>query len=182
MNKSVGIVEWRSVAAGILGTDAMLKVADVDLLQSTTMCPGKYITIVGGDVASVTSAVNQGIEVGKYYLIDSIIIPNVHQSVFPALLGTTEAKDIISLGVIETFSAVGAVIAGDLAVKSADIILLEIRLARGMGGKALVLLTGSVESVRTAIKVGEEEAEKRGVLANSVIIPAAHKSLVDFIA
>ena len=41
-------------------------------------------------------------------------------------------------------------VAADYAVKSASVNLIEVRLGRGLGGKAFVVLTGKVSDVTTA--------------------------------
>ena len=54
--QSVGGVETSSMARGFAVTDAMLKAADVKLLVSRTVCPGKFIALVAGRVASALRA------------------------------------------------------------------------------------------------------------------------------
>jgi len=49
LKKSIGVLEFRSIAKGIEATDAMLKAANVQLILSMPLCPGKYITIIGGE-------------------------------------------------------------------------------------------------------------------------------------
>src|SRR5215471_8886071 len=50
---SIGLIELTSIASGFLACDAMLKSADVDLVLSRSICSGKYMVMVRGDVASV---------------------------------------------------------------------------------------------------------------------------------
>ena len=57
---AIGLVEVSSIALGHLSEDAMLKAASVDLLMARTICSGKFIVVVGGDVAAVASAVDAG--------------------------------------------------------------------------------------------------------------------------
>ena len=52
---SIGLIEVKNVSKGIKVTDEMLKSAGVELLQSGAVCPGKFVTIIGGeDVISGT--------------------------------------------------------------------------------------------------------------------------------
>jgi microcompartment protein CcmL/EutN len=60
---AVGLIELNSIASGFEVTDAMLKAADVELIVSRTICSGKYMVIVGGEVAAVRSAVDSGMVV-----------------------------------------------------------------------------------------------------------------------
>jgi microcompartment protein CcmL/EutN len=56
--------------------------------------------------------------------------------------------------------------------------LLEIRLARALGGKAFVLLTGEVAAVRAALDAGVAAARESGLLLGTALIPAPHPDLV----
>ena len=58
--KAIGLVEVKSVAKGIKVTDEMLKSAGVTLIQSGAVCPGKFVTMVGGDLSAIKGAVNNG--------------------------------------------------------------------------------------------------------------------------
>ena len=51
---------------------------------------------------------------------------------FPAITGTIDIGKIDSLEIVETITAVASVIAGDTALKAANIELLEIRIAKGL--------------------------------------------------
>ena len=56
MSKAVGILELSSIAKGMETGDAMLKSANVELLVSKTLCPGKFLLMLGGDVGAVQLA------------------------------------------------------------------------------------------------------------------------------
>lgn len=60
MSKAVGILELSSIAKGMETGDAMLKSANVELLVSKTLCPGKFLLMLGGDVGAVQQAINSG--------------------------------------------------------------------------------------------------------------------------
>jgi microcompartment protein CcmL/EutN len=176
---SIGLIELSSVASGFLVADKMLKTADVELLLSRTICSGKYIVLIGGDVAEVTSSVENGIISGDAAIIDSFIIPNVHPQVFDALKAITKVDKLEALGIIEAFSVSSLIEAADAAVKSASVNLIEIRLAMALGGKAFVTLTGEVEAVTAAIEAGSAIVSKKGLLVNSVIIPSPRPELLN---
>ena len=46
---SIGLVEVKNVSKGIVVTDEMLKSAGIVLISSGSVCPGKFVTIVGGE-------------------------------------------------------------------------------------------------------------------------------------
>jgi len=178
MKKSIGILELRSIAKGIEATDAMLKAANVRLILSTPLCPGKYVTLVGGEVGPVNIAVEAGRQAGSEFALEGYVIPNVSEAVFPALTGTANADHLASLGIVETMTAVSSVIAGDIAIKASNVTLLEIRIARGLGGKGFVLLTGEVASVKTAIQACEEKLKQEGVIVATSVIASPAKDFL----
>ncbi len=181
MNPAIGLIEFKSIAQGIITCDFMLKKAPIELLDSTTVCPGKYLVVIGGLVAPVESSMEVGLQVGKNYIVDSLLIPNIHKGVFPAIRGTSNINKIKSLGVIETFSVASSIIAADTAAKAAEIELIEIRLARGIGGKAFVTLSGELYSVEASIKAAEDAIRESGMVTMTTIIPNPHESLVSAI-
>ncbi|NFG62835.1 MULTISPECIES: BMC domain-containing protein [unclassified Clostridium] len=178
MRRSIGLLEFKSIAKGIQAADEMVKSANVEIILATPMCPGKYIVILAGDVGDVTNAVGVGKEVGLSYLISEYTIASVHEKVFPAITATCDFDNISSIGVIETMSAVASVIAGDTALKAANVELLEIRIARGLGGKGYVILTGEVSAVKAAIEAAEAKLEEGGDIIGTVVLPSPSKELV----
>ena len=80
---AIGIVELSSMAKGIEVWDAMLKATSVELVTATTLCPGKYMILIKGDVAAVTTSVETGIKLSKSWFVDSLIIPNINNQIFP---------------------------------------------------------------------------------------------------
>lgn len=168
---SIGLIELGSVASGFEVCDCMLKTADVELLLSRSICSGKYIVMVRGDVAAVESSVRAGSETGRFSCIDTFVIPNVHESVFPALGGTNKIEPLEALGIIESFSVASLIEAADMAAKAANVRLMEIRLAMALGGKAFVTLTGTVAAVRAAVEAGAAVVAAKGLLTNKVVIP-----------
>src|SRR5581483_9688942 len=101
---SIGLIELTSIAAGYQVTDAMLKASDVDMILSRSICSGKYMVMVRGDVAAVEAAVSSGISGCRFAVIDSFVIPNLHEAVFPAIAGTTKVEEMDALGIVESFS------------------------------------------------------------------------------
>ena len=178
MKRALGLLELKNITRGILVADAMLKAANVEMVMAQAMCPGKYVVMVTGDVGAVQSAVRSGIAVGGCdNVVDEFILPNLHDSVFPALSGCTEVKELKSLGIIESYSVASAIVAADVAAKAADIELLEVRLARGMGGKAVVTLTGDVGAVAAGVRAGSNAIKDNGFLVDQLILPAPHIGL-----
>lgn len=179
MNNAIGGVELSSMAKGFEAADAMLKTSDVTLLLSRTVCPGKYVVLVSGDVADVKSSVDAGASKASHALVDSFVIPNIHPEVFPAIAGTVTIEKLESLGIVEAFSVSALIEAADAAVKAANVRLMEVRLAMAMGGKAFVSFTGSVAAVEAAANAGAAAAGKKGLLVEKVVIPQPRRELLD---
>lgn len=179
MKKAIGLLEFNSIAAGIEIADLSVKSSNIELIQAQPVCPGKYIAMFDGDVASVKSAVELAREQSKEFFVDSFILANVHQDVIPALIGATKIGEVKALGVIETFSAASAIVAADLAAKTAQVKLLEIRTAMGMGGKAVLTFTGDVSSVEMSLEAASKNVADKGMLVKKTFIPSLHKDLQD---
>lgn len=177
-NNCIGLIELGSIAAGINVTDAMLKAAAVELVLARSICSGKYMVMVRGDVAAVQAAVSAGTTEGDFSVIDSFVIPNVHESVFPAISGGNRAASMDALGIIESFSVASLIEGADAAVKAANVELMEIRLAMAMGGKAFCTLTGNVAAVQSAVEAGSEVIADKGLLVNRVVIPNPRPELL----
>jgi microcompartment protein CcmL/EutN len=177
---SIGLVEVTSIAQGYVVEDAMLKAARVDLLLARTICSGKYLIVVGADVASVDAAVEAGAAAAGGTLIEKRVLAHVHPSVFPAVAGSVDLDpgSDRSLGVIETFSASSVIEVADAAAKAAQVTLLRVHLAMAIGGKGFVLLAGDVASVEAAVAAGSALAADEGILVGAGVIARPHPDLL----
>lgn len=178
MLKAIGLVEFTSIAKGIEAADAMVKTADVDILISTPVCPGKYYVLVHGDVSAVESSIRAGVRIGNEYVIDEFVLPNVHPSVYPAITSTIEVTEIHALGVMESFSIASMIVAADCALKAADVDAIELRLGTGIGGKSFFTMTGDVAAVNAALEAGVHNISEKGLLVEKIVIPSPSKKLL----
>ena len=176
--RAIGLVELNSVAAGIRAADEMLKAAEVELMMSRPVCPGRYLALVSGDTGSVNSAISVGREMGGEFLVDWFVIPHVHDSVFPAISCASRPLAMDALGVIETYSSASCIKASDAAAKAGSVELIEIRLATGLAGKSFVTMTGAVDSVKASVEAGLESLNGSGLALNSLVIPAPSRDLI----
>lgn len=177
----IGLIETTSVAAGIEVCDAMVKAAPIEILDAKPICPGKYIVMVAGDVASVESAMAVGRETAAETYVDELFLPRIHEQVIPAIMRTNHVSSLNALGIIETFSVAAGLWAADAAAKAATVTLVEARLAGGLAGKAFVTMVGEVADVEAAVAAGAEDATKRGMLVRKTVIPNPDEALADFI-
>jgi microcompartment protein CcmL/EutN len=175
---SIGLVELSSIAAGMQAADIMLKTSQVELILSRTICSGKYMVLVGGDVAEVQTAVDAVSHSLDYAIIDTFVIPNVHKDIFPALSGHSNTEELESLGILESFSVASLIEGADAAVKAATVKLIEIRLAMALGGKAFCTITGEVAAVTSAVESGAMVIADKGMLVNKVVIAQPRRELM----
>jgi len=179
--KSIAIVELATVSAGIKASDIMVKTAAIELAESRTVCPGKYIIVASGYLGAVTVAV----EAAKIFcadkLISSFILGNPHEGVIEAFYDKKKPEKIRALGIFETQDVASAVMAADTAVKTAVVDIVEIRLAKGMCGKSYVSLTGEVSAVEAAIARAKAVTVESGMYLDSTIIARPDEKLEKFL-
>ena len=173
---AIGMVEFSSIARGIYAADQMVKISEVEIVTAQTICPGKYIALVEGDVAAVQDSVHIGEKFAGEYFVDSLVIPNVHHGIFPAITGATMPEHVTALGIFETFSV--ATMAADQILKAAELEAIEIRLGTGLGGKSFFTFTGDVAAVETGVEAGRGVAETKGLMVDAEVIPSPSDRLV----
>ena len=171
MRKAVGFVEIKSIPVGIQTADEMVKAGNVELLLSTPICPGKYVIIVGGHVGPVKAAMSKAELVSGIYLIDTHILDNIREEVLPAIAGVTPTQQIQAVGAIETISA--------LTAKASKVSIVDLRIARGLGGKGYLVITGEVSSVRSAVNACLAKLGISGEVTSTSIIPRPHPQIVE---
>lgn len=170
----LGALEFSSIAIGIRALDEMVKIAPIKIIEARTICPGKYLIVFSGDVASVEYSFKKGYETGKDLVVDSLFLPMVHQEVVTAIGNIIPSDSWAAIGIIETLSVVSSIEAADVAAKVGGVSIIEIRLAIGFGGKSYVKLMGSLDAVQAAMTAGTAKAKANGQLCMETIIPQPH--------
>ena len=181
MKRAIAIVEFTTVSTGLKAADMMAKTADIEIVESQAVCPGKYMTVISGLLSSVNASVEAVKSAFGERFISGYILGNPHESLLPAFYGTSQVEKIHALGVFETFDAATAVLAADTAVKTAVVDLIEIRLAKGMCGKSFATLTGEVSAVDAAISRAAAVAGEAGMLLDTAVIANPDEKLARFI-
>jgi len=177
MFKAIGVIELKCIPKGVEAADAALKSAGVEMVSSHPSCPGKYEIILSGSISNITAAVNHVTAKFEGYVIDSSIMGRIDEQVIAALFGTHSTVAKGSLGLIETFSAASAIKAADVAVKTARVEILDLRVSRGMGGKGVVMLVGEIGDVSAAVEAGADYARGVASLSATSVIAAPHDEL-----
>lgn len=176
----VGVLEFSSIAIGIKVLDEMVKLAPINIIEAKTMCPGKYLIVFSGDVASVEYSFNRGLEVGEKFLVDSLYLPQIHQSVVPAIGNIVDQNEWNAIGLVETLSVVSAIEAADIAAKTGDVNIIEVRIAIGFGGKSYVKMMGSLDEVQIAVDNASKALKEKNQYCMDIIIPQPHKEIKPF--
>jgi microcompartment protein CcmL/EutN len=179
--RACGAIELSSIGIGFKVQDEMLKSASVDLLLARTICSGKYFIMIGGNISAIETAMQTALAIGGDAVIDHLTVANTYEGVFSALgqsVVLTE-DNVGALGIIETFSGVSAVVAADTAGKAAKVTLFRLHLAMAMGGKGLLLMTGSVSDVDAATNAAAAAVRARGLLVSEIVIPRPSRELFE---
>ena len=168
---AIALLEFETVAAGILASDVMVKRSPIALLRCGTVHPGRFLILVGGSVASTEEAYYAGLQVGESRgaLTSKVFLGDVHPSLHDAVLGTRCPVEGDSLAVVETKASPPLLAAVDAAVKSTPVVLSEVRLGDDLGGHALALLSGDLFDVETALDICSERAD--GQLRDRSLLP-----------
>jgi microcompartment protein CcmL/EutN len=175
----IAMLELSSVARGVEVADAVLKEAQVELLFSTPVQPGKYVLLFTGSVEDCRSALRRGHEAAQGALVDELLISQVHAQVPTALRrrgGTIEGQ-LDAIGVVETRTVASAVDAADVGLKAATVDLIDLRIANGLGGRSFCVFTGEVSDVRSSVGAASDRARAAGHLLDTTVIPQPHRDL-----
>ena len=174
MARAIGMVECTTVSTGFKAADEMAKAADVEILQAEVTCPGKFVILVAGELSAVRASVDVAASKYSNKVMDTFVLGNPHESIFPAIYGTAQPEKIEALGILETYDVAALIVA-------AIVDLIELRLAKGMCGKSYMTLTGSVSAVQAAIDHAKTEAGDRGMFLDSSVIPRPSDKLMKYI-
>jgi microcompartment protein CcmL/EutN len=132
--------------------------------------------LIGGAVAEVEESLKAGLETAPDALSDYVHLPHVHPEVVRALAAGRNLKPDDALGIVETSTASAAILAADRGIKGADVNLIEIRLADGLGGKGITFFSGSVSDVEAALGItGNVLTDSQNV--RQIVIPQLHPEI-----
>jgi microcompartment protein CcmL/EutN len=140
-NNAIGLVELSCIHKGFEVLDKMVKAASVEKILARTICSGKYIILVRGELADVEAALCAGKEAAEYGIVNALVIPNVDEALFPALAGTTAFDGPMApdgMLVVETFSV-------------ASCIKVRVHVAMAVGGKGYFVATGNIDALKSSL-------------------------------
>jgi microcompartment protein CcmL/EutN len=177
MEKAIGVVEFRSIAVGIAAVDIIVKASDVNIIDAKSICPGKYYILFSGGASEVQNSYNTIISESERFIVDGITITNIYPQIMASITQTSVIEEFKAIGVIETLTSPSIFYAADRAVKASDVDLVEIRIARALGGKNICILNGDISSVKESVMAGIVYAKEKDFLVDYQIIASPHSSL-----
>lgn len=178
----MALLEFKTIAAGVLASDLVLKCSPIALLRCGTIHPGRFLILIGGSVASTQEAFESGKKLGEAEgsLSGSVFLADVHPNLYDAVLGTRKDLTGDSLAVLETRSSPALLAAVDAAIKSTPVVLSEVRLGDDLGGHALALMCGDLSDVEVALDICSDRAGEH-LLARTLLprLDGGLRSLLD---
>jgi microcompartment protein CcmL/EutN len=174
---ALGILELSSIARGVICADAVVKKAPVELFGSRPVSSGKHLVLFRGDVAEVEEAMAEGVRIAGAALLDHLLLPLADPQIGPLLDGQDQhgtATDAVAI--VETETVCAAVLGADAAAKAAEVTLVDMRLAVGIGGKAFFTMTGELFAVEAAGAAARAVIDPARLVATE-IVPAPHEDL-----
>ena len=176
LDPAIALVEFESIAAGIVAGDAMVKSSPLGSIYAGTVHPGKYLVFVSGDTASVEEALSAVHTVVPDAIVDIVFLPDIHPAVSDAIASSSDAAAFggEALGIVETSTAASVINAADAGIKAARVELIAIGLADGLGGKGYALFSGPLGEVDAAVSAAVERAEIGGRLLHHRVVAQLH--------
>ncbi len=171
VHPALALLEFSSIATGTRAADALAKKAPIELIRIGTLQPGKFAILFAGEVAAVDESFVEARRIGESALLDAVLLPEVDRSVYNAVLGNRSDWGDDAVGIIETPTLAAVIQAADAAVKGAEVVLAELRLGDGLGGKGVAHFAGLLADVEAAIEIGCNAIADRPQAACITVIP-----------
>jgi len=179
MNQALALLEFSSVATGVLAVDRMLKRSPVALLRCGTVHPGRYLALVGGSVAATEEAHAEGGLVGSQQgaLVDEVCLADPHPALAAALGGHRHEPEHEAAGILEISTSPAMLRAVDAVLKSVPVNLVEIRLADDLGGRSVAVISGRLPDVQEGLELAGRSVGSCGELLGASLLPTVDETL-----
>lgn len=178
---AICVFEISSLALGYTLIDKAVKKAPVKILEGSALTPGKFFILLNGDEASIDEARNEILTCARSAsgsILDEVFIPQLHADILPAAYAQIQQAVTESLGLIETSTIASGFISADAVAKSSDVKLIDLRLARGIGGKSLYFFTGPLQDVQAGVETAQSILSDRGTLLRAEVIARPHEDFL----
>ena len=177
---ALGVLETTGYVGTVVGSDAMVKAAEVEIEQLCIGSGGRSIALVKGSLDTVRAAVEAGAAAaGQVEELNAArVISRPDPQVMACFGGRAPDRTPTpgkAMGLIETRSTVALVKAVDEMLKAAEVVY-EGSYKVGYFLTASVI-RGDVGAVRAALDVGAQEAARHGELVAVHLIPYPYAEL-----
>jgi microcompartment protein CcmL/EutN len=174
---ALAAIEVESIARGLIVVDGLVKRAEVRLLMADPVTPGKMVIVFSGQVAEVEESLDAAREAVGDAELDVLFLPHIHEAIVPAFVSGVDAPPITaSLGILEFATISSTLIGADKALKAAEVELVALHLAKGIGGKGYFVFTGEQDSVEASLEAAEQ-AVADDLLVGRELIPRPHPDM-----
>lgn len=180
--EALALLECGGIAEGYAAGDRALKAAPIRLLLCRPVSPGKFLLLFAGAPASVVPALRAALDGLGSIALDTLLLPNVEPAVIAALAGQLPAARGEAAGIVEGELVATLLAAADVALKSAAVVLLQLRAAVGLGGKAFFVVSGDLSQVESALAAATRFAEAQHHPVATALLSRPHGDLEHWLA
>jgi len=181
MNDSLALIEFDSVASGLAALDAMVKQAPIEVLEANLVEPGKFLILYTGGVAEVGESHQRVMDGFQESVCSDMLLPMAHSGLVDGLRGVEHRGVEDAIGVVEGTDVASTLLSADGALKGADVELVGIRVAVGLGGRAYFLVAGAQHDVQASIDAAAGVLEPLGRLHRIELIARPHDEMVGWL-
>jgi microcompartment protein CcmL/EutN len=155
---ALAMLDIDDVPLGIVALDALVKEADVQVYSAGTVQAGRYLILFGGEVGPVEVSFGRALSRTGASLVDAILLPYAEPRIAPSILEGQQRSGSPgdTLGVLQTATSPTMLRAVDAALKGAEVELMQLRIADGLGGRAVATLWGDSHDVEAALELAED--------------------------
>jgi bacterial microcompartment shell protein len=182
---ALAMLDIGDIPPGLRALDALAKEAEVSVVSAGTIQRGHYLILFGGEVGPVEMSFHRALALAGAAVEDAVLLPHAEERIVPSMM-----RGLIrwpapgdTLGVVQTGSPPTMLAAVDAALKGAEVQLVELRVADGLGGKAIANLWGELVDVQAAIGFATDAiAMGKPQRCSTTIIPRADDAVVQAIS
>ncbi|MBV7273993.1 BMC domain-containing protein [Clostridium sp. PL3] len=164
--QALGLIETRGLLAAIEAADAMVKSADVSIIEKTYVGGGLVTISITGDVGAVKASVEAGVAAVKKldegFLISEHVIPRPHEEL-KTIIGPSDPEDDIAADEKVEDNVLDTERAEVIEVKSEETETLEEKPVEEVKASE----TEAVEETKNSVENAEDSSEKNQDMSDS---------------
>lgn len=145
------------IPRGWLALDRLVKEADVEVYSSGTVQAGRFLVLFGGEIEPTQIAMERATDAAGDALRDAVLLPYAERRIAPAIIGAQMRWPAPgdTLAVFQHDTSPTLLLAVDKALKGAEVDLVQLRIAEGLGGRAVATLWGETHDIDAARELAE---------------------------